>query len=159
MDCSTPGLPFHHQLPELAHTHVHWVGDAIQPSHPLLSPSPPTFSLSQHQGVFQWVSSLHQVARVLEFQLQHLSFQWIFQWIFSPWVTISLFPMSVIIFTFISSLTPWAPTWINRLRKTKSIFKIFLYYAYFKIFWKLSIVYSCVCMLSGFNCVQLFCDP
>ena len=56
MDCSTPGLPVHHQLPEFAQTHVHWVGDAIQPSHPLSSPSPPAFSLSQHQGLFQWVS-------------------------------------------------------------------------------------------------------
>ena len=79
MDCSTPGLPVHHQLPELAQTHVHRVGDAIQPSHPLSSPSPPTFNLSQHQGLFQWVSSSHQVARVLEFQLQHQSFQWIFR--------------------------------------------------------------------------------
>ena len=79
MDCSTPGLPVHHQLPELAHTHFHQVSDAIQPSHPLSTPSPPTFNLSQHQGLFQWVSSLHQVATVLEFQLQHQSFQWIFR--------------------------------------------------------------------------------
>ena len=77
MDCSTPGLPVHHQLPEFTQTHIHWVGDAIQPSHPLLSPSPPTFNLSQHQGLFQWVSSSHQVAKVLKFQLQHQSFQWI----------------------------------------------------------------------------------
>ena len=76
MDCSTPGLPVHHQLPEFTQTHVHWVGDAIQPSHPLLSPSPPALNLSQHQGLFQWVSSLHQVAKVLEFQLQYQSFQW-----------------------------------------------------------------------------------
>ena len=75
MDCSTPGLLVHQQLPELAQTHVHWVGDAIQPSHPLLSPSPPAFNLSQHQGLFQWVRSSHQVAKVLEFQLQHQSFQ------------------------------------------------------------------------------------
>ena len=68
MDCSTPGLPVHHQLLEFTQTHVHWVGDAIQPSHPLSSPSP-AFNLSQHQGLFQWVSSLHQVAKVLEFQL------------------------------------------------------------------------------------------
>ena len=67
-----PGLPVLHQLPELTQTHVHWVGDAIQPSHPLSSPS--TFDLSQHQGLFQWVSSSHQVVRVLEFQLQHQSF-------------------------------------------------------------------------------------
>ena len=73
MDCSMPGFPVHHQLPELAQTHVYWVGDAIQPSHPLSSPSPPAFNLSQHQGLFQWVSSLHQVAKVLEFQLQHPS--------------------------------------------------------------------------------------
>ena len=78
-DCSTPGFPgHHHQLLELTRTHVHRVGDAIQPSYPLLSPSPPAFSLSQHQGLFQWVSSSHQVAEVLEFQLQHQSFQWIF---------------------------------------------------------------------------------
>ena len=76
MDCSTPGLPVHHQLPEFTQTHVHWVSDAIQASHPLLSPFPPTFNLSQHQGLFKWVSSSHQVAKVLEFQLQHQSFQW-----------------------------------------------------------------------------------
>ena len=76
MDCSTPGLPVHHQLPESTQTHVHWVDDAIQPSHPLSSPSPPALNLSQHQGLFQWVSSSHQVAKVLEFQLQHQSFQW-----------------------------------------------------------------------------------
>ena len=75
MDCSTPGLPVHHQLPEFTQTLVRWVGDAIQPSHPLLSPSPPTFNLSQYQGLFKWVSSSHQVAKVLEFQLQHQSFQ------------------------------------------------------------------------------------
>ena len=79
MDCSTPGLPVHHQLPELTQTHVLWVGDAIQPSHPLSSPSPPAFNLSQHQGLFQWVSSSYQVDKVLEFQLQHQSFQWIFR--------------------------------------------------------------------------------
>ena len=79
MDCSTPGFPVHHQLWELTETHVHWVGNAIQPSHPLLSPSPPSFNLSQHQGLFQWVRSLHQVTKVLEFQLQHQSFQWIFR--------------------------------------------------------------------------------
>ena len=66
MDCSTPGFPVYHQLLELAQTHVHWVGDAIQPSHPLSSPSPPAFNLSQHHSLFQWVSSSHQVAKVLE---------------------------------------------------------------------------------------------
>ena len=70
MDCSMPGFPVHHQLLEFVQTHVHRVSDAIQPSHPLSSTSP-TFSLSQHQGLFQWVSSSHQVAKVLEFQLQH----------------------------------------------------------------------------------------
>ena len=79
MDCSTPGFPVHHQLLELAQTHVHWVDDAIQRSHSLSSPSPPAFNLSQHQGLFQWVSSSHQVAKVFEFQLQHQSFQWIFR--------------------------------------------------------------------------------
>ena len=76
---STQGFPVHHQLLELAQTHFHWVGDAIQPSHPLSSPSPPAFNLSQHQGVFQWVSSLHQVAKVLQFLLQNQFFQWIFR--------------------------------------------------------------------------------
>ena len=79
MDYSMPGFPIHHQLSELAQTHVHRVGDAIQPSHPLLSPSPPAFNYSEHQSLFQWVSSSHQVAKVLEFQLQHQSFQWIFR--------------------------------------------------------------------------------
>ena len=82
MDCSMPGLPVHHQLLEFTQTRVCWVGDAIQPSHPLSSPSPPTFNLSQHQGLFKWVSSLHQVAKVLEFHLQHQSFQWIFIYIY-----------------------------------------------------------------------------
>ena len=67
IDCSTPGFPVRHQLLELAQTHVHQVGDVFQPSHPLLSPYPPIFNLSQHQGLFQWVSSSHQVAKVLEF--------------------------------------------------------------------------------------------
>ena len=79
MDCSTPGFPILHHLPEFAQTHVHWVGEAIQPSHPLSAPSPPGFNLSQHQDLFQWVSSSHQVANVLEHQLQHQSFQWIFR--------------------------------------------------------------------------------
>ena len=79
IDCSTSGLPVHHQLPEFTQTQVHWVGDAIQPSHSLSSLSPPAFNLSQHQGLFQWVSSLHKVAKVLELQLLHQSFQWIFR--------------------------------------------------------------------------------
>ena len=73
---STPGLPVHHQFPEFTQTHVHWVGDAIQPSHPLSPPSPPVPNPSQHQGLFQWVNFSHEVAKVLEFQLQHQSFQW-----------------------------------------------------------------------------------
>ena len=76
MNRSTPGLPVHHQVLEFTQTHVHWVGDAIQPSHPLLFPSPSAPSPSQHQGLFQWVSSSHEVTKVLEFQLQHQSFQW-----------------------------------------------------------------------------------
>ena len=79
MDCDIPGFPIHHQLQKLAQTHVHWVSDAIQPSHPLLSLSPPAFNLSQHQGLFQWISSFHQVAKVLELKLQYKSFQWIFR--------------------------------------------------------------------------------
>ena len=79
MDCSTPGFPVLHYLPEFAQTHVHGVDDAIQLSHPLSHPSPPAFNLSQHQGLFQGVSPSHQVAKGSELQLQHQSFQWIFQ--------------------------------------------------------------------------------
>ena len=75
MNCSTPGLPVHHQLPEFTQTHVHQVRDAIQPSHPLSSPSPPAPNPSQHQSLFQRVNSSHKVVKVLEFQLQHQSFQ------------------------------------------------------------------------------------
>ena len=76
---SKPCLPVYHQLVEFAETHVYWVSDAIQPSHPLLSPSLPAFNLSQHQGLFQWVRSSHQVAKVLELQFRHQSFQGIFR--------------------------------------------------------------------------------
>ena len=79
MGCRTQGFPVLHYLPEFVQTHVHWVNDAIQPSHPLSSPSPPAFNLSQHQSLFQWVSSLHQVAKLLEHQLQQQYFQWIFR--------------------------------------------------------------------------------
>ena len=79
MDYSMPGFPVHCQFLELALTHAHQVGDAIQPSYPLSFPSPPAFNLSQHQSIFQWVNSLHQMIKVLEFQLQHQSFQWIFR--------------------------------------------------------------------------------
>ena len=79
MDCSMPGFHVHHGLLVLAQTHVHWVGDAIQSFHPLLSPSPPAFNFSQHQGLFQSVSSSHQVAKALELQFQYQSFQRIFR--------------------------------------------------------------------------------
>ena len=78
MDCSMSGFPVHYQLPELAQTHVHRVSDAIKPPHPVLFPSP-VFNLSQHHCFFQRLSSLHQVAKVLELQLQHQSFQRIFR--------------------------------------------------------------------------------
>jgi len=76
MNHSMPGFPVHHQLLEITQTHVHQVSNAIQTSHPLLSPSPPAFNPYQHQSLFQWVNSSHEVAKVLEFQLQHQSFQW-----------------------------------------------------------------------------------
>ena len=76
MNHSTLGLPIHHQLPKSTQTHVHGVGDAIKPSYPLSSPFPPALNLSQHQGLFQWVNSSHQVAKVLEFHLQQQFFQW-----------------------------------------------------------------------------------
>ena len=78
MNLSTPGLPVYHQLLESTQTHVHWVSDGIQPSQPLSSSSPPALNLSQHQCLFQWVNTSHQVAKVLEFQRQHQSFQWMF---------------------------------------------------------------------------------
>ena len=75
---SMPGIPVHHKLPEFTQTHAHRVSDAIQPSDPLLSHSPPAPNPSQHQGLFQWVNNFsHEVAKALEFQLQHQSFQWI----------------------------------------------------------------------------------
>ena len=86
MNRSTPGLPVHHQLPEFTQTHVHRVGDAIQPSHPLLSSSPPAPNPSQHQTLFQWVNSSHEVAKVLEFQLQHQSFQSLLGW--TGWIAL-----------------------------------------------------------------------
>ena len=79
MDGSTAGFPVLHYLLEFAQTLVHWVGDAIQPFHPLSYPSPPAFNLSQHHGLFQWVGSLHNVAKILEYEHQHQFFQWIFR--------------------------------------------------------------------------------
>ena len=79
MDSSTPGFSVLHYLSEFYQTHIHWIGDTIQPSHPLSSLSSPVLSLSQHLGLFQWVGSLHQVAKALQLQLQHESFQWIFR--------------------------------------------------------------------------------
>ena len=87
MDFSTAGFPVHYQLLELAQTHAHQVSDATQQSHPLSSPSPPASNISHHQGLFQWVSSPHQVAKVLEFQHQHQSFQWILR---TDWVLLGL---------------------------------------------------------------------
>ena len=79
MDCSRPGSPVLHYLPEFAHTHAHWVDDAIQLSRVLLHPSPPAFSLSQDQDLFQWVNSSQQLAKLLKLQLQNQSFQWVFR--------------------------------------------------------------------------------
>ena len=92
MDCSTPGFPVHHQLPELAQTHVYRVGDPKQPSHPLSSLSHPAFNLSQHQGIFQWISSLHQVIKILEFfntciylaSFNYLYLKWLLKFIIFP---------------------------------------------------------------------------
>ena len=125
MDCSTPGFPVYHQLLELAQTHVHRVGDTIQPSHPLSSPSLPAFSLSQHQDLFCWVSSSNKVAKVLEFQfqLQHQSFQWIFKTDFlvgfTGWISLQSKGLSrvfsnttvqkhILKFIFLKNLTPFS---------------------------------------------------
>ena len=101
MDCSMPGFPVHHQLPELAQTHVHWVGDAIQLSNPLSSPFPPALNLSQHQDLFQWVSSSHQVAKVLELQFQHCI---LYLCNFSVWYFL-VFLISMLNFSLCSSIT------------------------------------------------------
>ena len=106
MNHSTPGLPVHHQLPESTQTHVHRVGDAIQPSHPLSSPSP-ALNLSQHQGLFKWVSSWHQVAKVLEFQLQHQSLQWHRQWLM--WYKYDSFLCQKVIFAPLDARSIWFP--------------------------------------------------
>ena len=106
MNCSTPGFPVPSLLLELAQTHVHWVSDAIQPFHPLLSPSPPALNLSQHQGLFQWVGSSQQVTKVLELQLQHQFFQWIQGW--SPLALTGLVSlMSKGLSRVFSSITVW----------------------------------------------------
>ena len=98
MNHSTPGLPVHHQLLEFSQTHVHWVGDAIQPSPPPSSPSPPALNLSQHQGLFQWVISSHHVTKVLE--LWHQSFQWIFKVdLFYDWLIWSCCPRESQVFS------------------------------------------------------------
>ena len=111
MNHSTPGLPLHDQPPEFTQTHVHRVGDAIQPSHPLSSPSPPAPNPSQHQSLFQWVNSLHQVAKVLEFQLYH-SMQKYFIYlplVFCPSspITISLTKQDFVAFTVYSVSLCW----------------------------------------------------
>ena len=103
MDCSTPGFPVLHYLPEFAQTHVHRVSDAIQPSYPLSSSSPFAITCSQHQSFFQWVSFSHQVAKVLEFQLQHQSFQW------HPSILVLILLKSFLW----SSLKTWAPPWFH----------------------------------------------
>ena len=93
MDCSMPGFAVHHQLPEFIQTHVHWVGDAIQPSHPLSSPSLPTFNLSQHQGLSKWVSSSHQEAKLLELCLNFLHITFLFPEIPTFWLWFALWIM------------------------------------------------------------------
>ena len=91
VNCSMPGSSVLFYLPEFAQIHIHWVSDDIQPSHPLSPPYSFAFNLSQHQGLFQWVSSSQQVAEVLEFQLQHQSFQWIF-WVYFIWERLTWSP-------------------------------------------------------------------
>ena len=113
MDRSTPGLPVHHHLPKFTQTHVHWVGDAIQASYPVSSPPPPALHLSQHQGLFKWVSSLYQVTKVLEFKLQHQSIQWIFRTdcsshgVYQQWFLISGRPKSIMHMVIFTLLVPF----------------------------------------------------
>ena len=114
MDCSTPGLPVPHHSLEFVQVHIHCISDAVQPSHPLSSHSPPTFNLSQHQGLFQWVSSSHQLAKVLEFQLQCQSFQWIFRTGWTGWISLHSKGLSRVF----SSTTVWKHWYICRMLGT-----------------------------------------
>ena len=106
MDCSTSSFPVLHHLLEFVHIHIHWVSDAIQSSHPLLSTSPPALNLSQHQDFFQGVSSLQQMAKVVQFQFQHQSFQWIFRVDFL-WLTALISLLSKRLSRVFSSNTIW----------------------------------------------------
>ena len=115
IDCSRPGFPVHHQLLELAQTHVHRVGDAIQLSHPLSSLFPPALNLSQHQGLFQCISSLHQVAKVLELQLQHQSFQSIFRVESKILITEPPGSLATLLLEQISLNHPWLPQHLQNL--------------------------------------------
>ena len=110
MDCSVLGSPVLYYLPRFAQTHTHWVSDTIQSSHLLSSSSPPAFSLSQHQGLFQWISSLYQVAEVLELQLQHQSFLWIFRvdFLFKPGLTGLISLLSKGLSRVFSNTTVWS---------------------------------------------------
>ena len=131
--CSMPGFPVLHHLLELSRTHVHWISDAIQPSHPLSPPSPPAFSLSQRQDLFQWVGSLHQVSKVLELQLQHQSFQWIFR--------IDLFRMD----------------WFDLLAVQGTLKSLLQHYSSKASVLRLSSVQFS--LVQSFSCVQLFATP
>ena len=111
MDCSMPGLPVHHQLPEFTQTHVHWVSDAIQPSYPLSFPSPPTFNLSQHQGLFNWVSSEHQVAKVVEFQFLISLWLWRFNEIWQSLSLSSKFNVLTMHWVFLKGYNHWMLVW------------------------------------------------
>ena len=134
MDCSMLGFPVHHQLLEFALIHVHQVSDAIQPSHPLFSPSPPALNLSQDRSLSQWLSSPHQVAKVLEFQLQHQSFQWIFSTNF----LFFFFYTSILFYLF--------------------IFLLSFYFSNFILFLNLTILYW-FCQISKWICHRYTCVP
>ena len=111
MDCNTPDLPVPHHLLEFAQVHVHWTGDAIQPSHPLM-PSSSSFNLSQHQDLFQGVGSLHQMAKVLMLQLQHQSFQWLFRVDFlQDWLTFLKFNIQKMKIMASGPITSWQIDW------------------------------------------------
>ena len=150
MNCSTLGLPVEGgELPKSTQTHVHWVGNAIQASHPLLSPSPPALNLSQHQGLFQWVSSSHQVAKVLEFQLQHQFFQWtprterilaylLLSYSRSSWKpTLSTVSSNCLAQTLISSISS-LPSWSSPLLPLTWIIAVAFYHNFLFFFFSLS---------------------
>ena len=145
MNRSTPGLPVHHQLPEFTETQVHRVSDAIQPSHPLSSPSPPAPNPSQHQSLFEWVNSSHEVAKVLEFQLQHHSWPSFYFPFFFIYFEILIFWMGIFINFEIKTI--WKLYLASITSIVNHLNRLFVFFHYFLMQIKQIQLYTLVCLL------------